>query len=162
MHGAVSGTEGSESTRPVDILAVCINLPFKCLRRWTVNLLPQCPNKCSGGLKFGGKPTAWTLLSFFWSSSSSQKALSCVWSHQPAVIWILLHKETNLTVQHVSDGWTATSAWSGWSPFRTGVQLQGEQSSHRIYCFHCLFINSSISLSPLCLYMHLSVIASDL
>lgn len=41
------------------------------------------------------------------SSSGSVKAPRCVWAHYPAAVWMLLHKDANQEVQHVSEEWSS-------------------------------------------------------
>lgn len=52
-----------------------------------------------------------------WCLRSYCKALGCVWGHYPAAVWIIVHKNANQRVQHVSEVWSGTCLWSGWSQF---------------------------------------------
>ena len=96
------------------------------------------------------------LLGLLWSSSSSCKALRCVWGHYPAAVWILLHKDANQRVQHVSEEWTGTSA--GCNQFSAGVQLQIRQNTPRLeYSHHhvsLLVWYTAVSFSLLFVSLH--------
>lgn len=78
-------------------------------------------------------PKSWGQLTLVtnWSSSNCCKALGCIWGHYPAAVWIILHKDANQKVKHVSDEWSGTSPWSSrcrWFDARTfnsSVNLQG-------------------------------------
>lgn len=102
------------------------------------------PSKFSVGVKShncGGKATASVVFGLLWFSVSSFSVLMCVWGQCSAVVLILLHKDENQRVEHVSKEWSTASSCSGRSPFC--VQLQ--------QCFTMCLTHCGIVLSPICL-----------